>query len=124
MGTFKIKETSAGKVMFDLVAGNGQVICTSQQYASKDTCKKGIASVQKNCGIAAVEDQTKEGFAAQKHPKWEIYTDKGGAHVRFRLTAANGETILSSQAYKEKASAVNGIESIKKNAQDAKIVEA
>ena len=121
MGVFKIKKTPAGKFIFDLVAGNGQVICTSQQYASLDTCKTGIASVKKNCTAAAIEDQTKEGFETQKNPKWEVYTDKGGAHCRFRLKASNGEAILASQGYKEKASAMGGIESIKKNAPDADI---
>lgn len=48
--------------------------------------------------------------------KWELYTDKGGEY-RFRLKAGNGEVIaLSSEGYKSKASALNGIESIRKNA--------
>lgn len=48
--------------------------------------------------------------------KWELYTDKGGEY-RFRLKAGNGEIIaLSSEGYKSKASALNGIESIRKNA--------
>lgn len=48
--------------------------------------------------------------------KWELYTDKGG-EFRFRLKAGNGEVIaLSSEGYKSKASALNGIESIRKNA--------
>jgi uncharacterized protein YegP (UPF0339 family) len=34
----------------------------------------------------------------------------------FRLKAGNGETILISEMYKAKASAINGIESVKKNA--------
>lgn len=48
--------------------------------------------------------------------KWELYTDKGGEY-RFRLKAGNGEVIaLSSEGYSTKASALNGIESIRKNA--------
>ena len=55
--------------------------------------------------------------------KFELYTDKGGEY-RFRLKAGNGEVIaLSSEGYSSKASAKNGIESIKKNAADAPIVE-
>lgn len=48
--------------------------------------------------------------------KFEIYKDKAG-EFRFRLKAANGQTILASEGYKERASAINGIESVKKNAQ-------
>ena len=49
--------------------------------------------------------------------KFEIYADKAG-EFRFRLNAANGQTILASEGYKAKASAQNGIESVKTNSQD------
>ena len=49
--------------------------------------------------------------------KFELYTDKAG-EFRFRLKAGNGENILASEGYKAKASATNGIESVKKNAAD------
>lgn len=54
--------------------------------------------------------------------KFEIYKDKGGKH-RFRLKAGNGEIIASSEAYESKAACENGIESVKKNAGDAAVVE-
>ncbi len=55
--------------------------------------------------------------------KFELYTDKGGEY-RFRLKAGNGEVIaLSSEGYSSKAGAKNGIDSIKKNAADAPVVE-
>lgn len=47
--------------------------------------------------------------------KFELYKDKGG-EFRFRLKAGNGEIILASEGYKTKASARNGIESVRKNA--------
>jgi uncharacterized protein len=47
--------------------------------------------------------------------KFEIYKDKAG-EFRFRLKAANGQNILASEGYKQKASALNGVESVKKNA--------
>lgn len=50
--------------------------------------------------------------------KFELYVDKGGEY-RFNLKAANGEVIASSEGYSSKASAINGIESVKKNAADA-----
>jgi len=54
--------------------------------------------------------------------KFEIYTDKGGK-FRFRLKAGNGEIIASSEAYESKASAKNGVESVKKNAADAPVID-
>ncbi|MGB3414763.1 MAG: DUF1508 domain-containing protein [Microbacteriaceae bacterium] len=54
--------------------------------------------------------------------KWELYTDKGGEY-RFRLKAGNGEIIaLSSEGYSSKSGAMNGIDSIRRNA-DSEIVE-
>ena len=120
MGKFVICKTNTG-VKFDLKATNGEVIATSEVYASEASCKKGIASVIKNAPVAAVEDQTAEGFAKEKCPKFEIYADKAG-EFRFRLKATNGQVIAVSEGYKALKSCVNGIESVKKNAQDAEIV--
>jgi uncharacterized protein YegP (UPF0339 family) len=56
-------------------------------------------------------------------PVFEWYIDKAGKY-RFRLKAANGEMIAVSEGYASKQSCVEGIESVKKNAPKAKIVEA
>ncbi len=120
MGKFVIKQTATG-TKFDLKAGNGEVIATSEVYASEAACKNGIESVRKCCE-GGVEDQTVEGFETLKHPKFEVYLDKKGEY-RFRLKARNGEIIATGEGYKTKASCLNGIESIKKNAPEAAVVE-
>ena len=120
MGKFVIKESDTG-CKFNLVAGNGQVIGTSQVYSSMDACKNGIESVKTNAPIAEIEDQTKEGFEEKTNPKFEIYVDKAG-EFRFRLTAKNGQNILASEGYAQLAGCTNGIESVKTNAADAEIV--
>jgi uncharacterized protein YegP (UPF0339 family) len=56
-------------------------------------------------------------------PVFEWYKDKAGK-FRFRLKAANGEIVAVSEGYASKEGCVNGIESVKKNAPIAKIVEA
>ena len=121
MGKFVVRKTNTG-VKFDLKATNGQVIATSEVYSSDAACKNGIASVQKNAPVAAVENQTVEGYATEKNPKFEIYQDKAGEY-RFRLTATNGQAIAVSEGYKTLANCENGVESVKKNAPDAEIVE-
>ena len=120
MGKFVIRNTKTG-VKFDLKAGNGEVIATSEVYASQAACKNGVESVRKNAPVAAVEDQTVEGFAVEKHPKFEIYTDKAG-ELRFRLKATNGQIIAVSEGYKAMAGCKNGIESVKKNAPEAAVM--
>ena len=100
MGKFVIRKTNTG-FKFDLKAGNGEVIATSEVYTTEDACRKGVASVQRNAPVAAVEDQTVEGYAAEKHPKFEV-----------------------SEGYKARAGCMNGVESVKKNAHGAPVVEA
>ncbi len=121
MGKFVVKKTNTG-VKFDLKATNGQVIATSQVYKSDATCKSGIESVRKNAPLAGIEDQTVEGYTTVKNPKFELYTDKAG-EFRFRLKAANGQIVATGEGYKSHANCMNGIESVKKNAPDAEIVE-
>ena len=121
MGKFVISTTKSGEFTFNLKAGNGQVILSaSESYTSKDGCEGGIDSVKKNA-LAHVEDQTVEGFETKTHPKFEVYTDKAG-EFRFRLKATNGQVIAVSEGYKAMKSCMNGIESVKKNAQNAAIV--
>jgi len=117
MGKFAAKQTSTG-YKFDLLASNGQVIATSEVYASEAACLNGIASVTKCAEVAEIEDQTVETVETKKHPKFEVYTDRAG-EFRFRLKARNGEIIAVSEGYTAKASCLNGIESVKKNALDA-----
>ena len=121
MGKFVIKNTKTG-IKFDLKATNGEVIATSEVYTTEAACRKGIASVQRNAPVANIEDQTVEGYATEKHPKFELYTDKAG-EFRFRLKATNGEIIAVSEGYKAMASCKNGVASVQKNAVDSPIVQ-
>lgn len=121
MGKFVVKTVKTG-IKFNLKAGNGEIIATSEVYSAKASCLGGIESVRKNAPIAALEDQTVEGFEQQKNPKFEVYKDKAG-EFRFRLKARNGEIIASSEGYTAKASCLNGVESVRKNAPDAAVEE-
>ena len=121
MGKFAIKRVKTG-IKFNLKAGNGEIIATSEVYSSESACKNGIESVRKNAPIANLEDQTVEGFEPLTNPKFEVYTDKAG-EFRFRLKARNGEIIAVSEGYTRRSSCLNGIESVRKNAPEADVVE-
>lgn len=121
MGKFVIVVNEKGDPHFNLIATNGQIIGTSETYKSLASCKNGIAAV-KRCAEGGIDDTTVEGGEKVKHPKFVIKTDKGGKY-RFSLKARNGEVILSSQGYASKDTCLNGINSVKKNAPDAPIVE-
>jgi len=53
--------------------------------------------------------------------KFQVYKDKRG-EFRFRFKAPNGENMFASEGYKQKKSALNAIESIKKNTPGADVV--
>ena len=120
MGTFEVKKSGDG-LMFNLKAGNGEVIGSSEVYNRRDSLDNGIESVKKNAPDAPVEDQTAEGFEKKACPKFEVFADKAGK-TRFRLKARNGEIIATGESYKAKASCLNGIDSIKRNA-DSEVVK-
>lgn len=103
---FELKRSS-DKYHFVLKAGNGQVILSSQMYASKSGAVNGIESIKKNCG----HDDC-----------WERKTAKNGK-FHFNLKSTNGQIIGSSQMYASESGMENGIESIKKNAPVAEITE-
>jgi len=57
-GKFELYKSSNGEYRFRLKAGNGEIIATSEGYASKASAKNGIESVKSNAAGAAVDDQT------------------------------------------------------------------
>ena len=121
MGKFVVSEAKNG-FKFNLVAGNGEVIASSQVYKSLATAKKGVASVAANAPVAAVENQTEKDYKAALNPKFEVYKDKKG-EFRFRLKAKNGQIIATGEGYSKLGGCLKGIESVRKNAKDGKIVE-
>lgn len=107
MGKFSTKKGKDGQHYFNLLASNGQVILTSEGYTTSSAMHNGIESVKKN----APDD---------KH--FDRETSKNGKSY-FNLKATNGQVIGKSQMYESEASMNNGIESVKKNAPEAPIVE-
>jgi len=103
---FELKKSS-DQFHFVLKASNGQVILSSQMYASKASATNGIESVKKNCG----DDNC-----------WERKTAKNGK-FHFNLKSTNGQIVGSSQMYASESGMNNGIESIKKNAPGAEVKE-
>lgn len=98
-GKFVLKDAKGGKYMFNLCAGNGQPVLTSEMYNSKAAAQNGIASVGKNC--------TNESCFDRKVAK--------NGKPYFNLKSTNGQVIGSSQMYASKAAMEKGIRSVKTN---------
>ena len=103
-GQFELKKTAAGKFLFNLKAGNGEVILTSESYEAKPSAENGIASVKAN----APDDAKFERKTSKKKQPY------------FVLKAANGQVVGTSEMYSSTAAMENGIASVKKNAPTAK----
>ena len=121
MAKFVLVQVSTG-YKFNLVAGNGEVIASSQVYKTVSSAKKGIASVAATAPVANIENQTEKDFKPALNPKFEVYKDKKG-EFRFRLKAKNGQIIASGEGYTKLDSCLKGVASVQKNAKDAKIAE-
>jgi uncharacterized protein YegP (UPF0339 family) len=102
-GKFDLKKSTNGQFYFNLKAGNGQVILTSEMYESKSGATSGIDSVKRN----AADDNR---YDRKESAKGEAY---------FVLKAGNGEQIGRSENYSSTAAMENGIESVKENAPSA-----
>ena len=121
MGKFVLRAVATG-YKFDLRAANGQVILSSEVYASRAAALKGIACIRLNAVGANLENRTEEGWKSLGHPKFEMYQDKAG-EFRFRLKARNGKIVGISEGYTAKAGCLGGIESVRVNAPEAEVQE-
>lgn len=107
MGKFEVKTRKNGEFQFNLKAGNGQVILSSEGYTTKANCLNGVESVKKN---------------AKDDNKFDRKTSTNGKHY-FNLKATNGQIIGTSEMYESASGMENGIDSVKKNAPDATVEE-
>jgi uncharacterized protein YegP (UPF0339 family) len=106
-GKFELKKSKNDKFFFNLLAGNGQIILTSEMYESKASALNGIASVQKNSPddkrYARLEGKNKAPY--------------------FTLKAGNHQVIGQSQMYDSEKSRDGGIKSCQTNGAGAKTVD-
>ncbi|KAB1228798.1 YegP family protein [Chryseobacterium viscerum] len=107
MGKFVITQRVNREYQFNLKAGNGEIILTSEGYVQKTSCQKGIESVRVN----SQEDLRYDRRVAVNSKEY------------FVLKARNGEIIGKSQLYSTKSGMENGIASVKSNAPDAEIID-
>ncbi len=105
MGKFEIKKRKNNEFQFDLKAGNGQTILSSEGYSSKTSCDNGIDSVRKN---------------SQDDSKYDRKTSSNGKYY-FNLKATNGQIIGTSEMYESEAARDNGIASVKSNTPGATV---
>lgn len=97
-GYYELKR-SGDQYMFNLKAGNHEVILTSERYTTKASAQDGIASVRQNSPI---------------DERYQRKTATNGSPY-FSLSAANGQFIGRSEMYSSAAARDAGIASVKTN---------
>ncbi len=97
-GYYELKR-SGDQYMFNLKAGNHEVILTSERYTTKASAQDGIASVRQNSPL---------------DERYQRKTATNGSPY-FTLTAANGQSIGRSEMYSSAAARDAGIASVKTN---------
>jgi len=103
MGKFVISVRKSGEFQFNLEAGNGRIILTSEGYSSKSGCLGGIESVKSHVADA-------DNFERLTSTNNKFY---------FVLKATNGKVIGTSEMYESSAACLNGIASVQENAVNA-----
>jgi uncharacterized protein YegP (UPF0339 family) len=106
-GYYELKKSASGKQMFNLKAGNHEVILTSELYESKEAALNGVESVRKN---GLLEGSFEKKLSANNQPF-------------FVVKAANGQIIGKSELYTTEQARDNGIASVRRNCASEKIVE-
>ena len=104
-GKFELKKSDSGQFMFNLKAGNNQVILTSELYRGRGGAQNGIESVKKHAGADA-------NYERKTSSKGDPY---------FVLKAVNGQVIGKSEMYSSPSAMENGIASVKANAPGASV---
>jgi len=102
-GKFQLKRASNGQFHFNLLASNGQVVLSSEQYKAHASALNGIDSVRKNA--------VREGaFEVEESSNGKFY---------FVLKASNGQIVGQSQMYASLHSAEQGCDSVRRHAPNA-----
>ncbi|MET3776643.1 YegP family protein [Rhizobium alvei] len=99
---------------------NSEIMIWSENYKSRASAKNCVESVKKNAPAAATADLA-TGEAAKGY-RFELAEAKNG-ETFVRFVAANGQTMMRSETYSAKAGAKNCVESVKKNAPGAPVID-
>jgi len=103
---FEIQKSTDDQHYWNLIAGNGEKILTSERYTTRSSAVNAIESVKTN----AVDDE-----------RYDKRTASTGRQHYFALLAANGQVLGTSEMYDSKSARDGGIEAVKRNAAEAEV---
>jgi uncharacterized protein len=104
--TYELRTAKSGEVYFVTKSANGAILGTSETYATKSNAERAIETTKK------IISRTTSVLAAPSGAVFQVIKSLNGGYF-FHLRANNGEIVLQSQSYTARASAVNGVQSVK-----------
>lgn len=128
-GSFTVYENKNGTFYYKLKSAQNRLLCAGEIYKDRGRCLAAIESVKRIAGSAELSDGvfkgseyvkykpekiTKKSLAEATAGKWKIEVAKNGKYYA-TLYACNGQVMLSTEEVSSKASALSGIENVKKN---------
>ena len=105
-GKWIIKKKSEEDFVWNLVANNGEIILASESYSTAAGAKAGLESIKENIN----------------QDRFQIHSDKND-HFFFKLKNGANKLQAMGQVYSTKQSAKNSINSVKRFAETAEVVE-
>ena len=134
-GNFVIYRDKSGDYYFKLKSANNKLLCAGEIYKTKDGCVSAVESVKRIAESAVLV----EGVSERNHyidytpiklteqalsgakGKWKVEQTENGGYLA-RLYANNGQLMLATEEVSKKATALNAIESVKKNASEGNFI--
>jgi uncharacterized protein YegP (UPF0339 family) len=107
MSKFQVYKGTNDEFYFRLVAGNDQVVLSSEGYTDRSGCENGIDSVIKY---------------SRDISKYKLKKSKNDKHY-FVLRSGNNKVIGTGQMYSSKQAAEKGIDTVMNNVKGASIIE-
>ncbi|MBK9035212.1 MAG: YegP family protein [Myxococcales bacterium] len=105
---YDVRPNAGGGAYFNLKAGNGAIIATSQSHATM-----AAAQADADATLAAV-GAYRAAWSTATGRRFALHLDAGGKYY-WNLHAGNGEIVLRSQRYDSEAAALNGAFSVVDN---------
>lgn len=129
-GEFVIHKTKNGTFYFKLKSAGNRLLCAGEIYKERTSCENAVESVKRIAADSPIAEEVSEGEKYLEYTpvkltekdieratsgKWRIETTEDDKYFA-TLYASNGQVMLSTEEVSSKATAVSGIENVKKNA--------
>ncbi len=121
LSNYDLLEAADGDWYFNLIAQNHEIIATSETYVSRSNGTRAMDTVQR-----LIVQNLRVEAAQTGGARFQLFAGTDGQYY-FRLRAGNGEIVLQSEGYQQKAGALNGIEAVRENGKEPdqyEIIEA